>query len=67
MRRKRRQGQFGSSRQAQRRNGKPIAQKESRRWLESLSICQTLALAFPDTTIINVADREGDIYEMLAN
>jgi hypothetical protein len=58
--------QFGSSRRAQRRNGKPIAQKESRRWLESLSICQTLALACPHTTILNVADREGDIYEMLA-
>ena len=58
--------QFGSSRRAQRRNGRPIAQKESRRWLESLSICQTLALACPHTTILNVADREGDIYEMLA-
>jgi transposase-like protein/transposase Tn5 family protein len=58
--------QFGSSRQAQRRNRQPIAQKESRRWLESLSICQTLALACPNTTIINVADREGDSYELMA-
>ena len=58
--------QFGSSRQAQRRNRLPLAQKESQRWLDSLGVCQTLALSSPNTTIINVADREGDIYELMA-
>jgi hypothetical protein len=58
--------QFGSSRQGQRRNGQPIAQKESRRWLDSLSICQALDLVCPNTTIVNVADREGDIYDLMA-
>jgi hypothetical protein len=58
--------QFGSSRKAQRRNHQPMAEKESQRWLDSLSVCQTLALACPNTRIVNVADREADIYELLA-
>lgn len=57
---------FGSSRQAHRRNRQPIAEKESQRWLDSLSLCQTLASACPNTTMVNVADREADIYELLA-
>ena len=57
---------FGSSRQAQRRNRQPIAEKESQRWLDSLSACQKLAPACPNTLIVNVADREADIYELFA-
>ena len=57
---------FGSSRQAQKRNRQPLADKESQRWLDSLTACQTLAAACPNTRIINVADREADIYELFA-
>jgi hypothetical protein len=57
---------FGSSRDAQKRNRQPLAQKESHRWLESLMQCQQLSGQCPRTQIVNVADREGDIYELLA-
>lgn len=57
---------FGSSRRSQDRNTKAISAKESQRWLDSLSRCQQLAKLCPDTTIINIADREGDIYEVFA-
>jgi hypothetical protein len=56
--------QYGQSRQGHRRNQKPMAQKESQRWLDSLAVCQQAAQDCPGTTLVNVADREGDIYEL---
>lgn len=38
--------------------------KESLRWVESLQACQELALQCPQTLWVNVADREGDFYEL---
>jgi hypothetical protein len=57
---------FGSSRDAQVRNRKSMQEKESLRWLDSLRVCQGLAPACPQTMIVNIADREGDIYELFA-
>ena len=42
----------------------PIEQKESNRWLESYRKTQEIADEFPESTVINIADREGDIYEI---
>ncbi len=38
-----------------------IEMKESYRWLENYRIAQEIALRFTDTTIVSIADREGDI------
>jgi hypothetical protein len=46
------------------RSERPIEEKESFRWLESLRISNKIAEELPDTQIVNVADREGDIYEL---
>jgi hypothetical protein len=53
---------FGRS--SHQRNRMPRAQKESQKWMDSLSVCQTLAWQCPDTTLVNVADREGDLYDL---
>lgn len=53
--------QYGQNRK---RNQKAMEQKESQRWLDSLTVCQQVAEQCPDTLIVNVADREGDIYEL---
>ena len=50
---------------AKQRNSKSIKEKESYRWLKGYDAANTIALAAPDTTIVSVADREGDIYELL--
>jgi hypothetical protein len=55
---------FGSSRNAYQRNHKAVAEKESQRWLDSLRACQQAAPLCPRTTLVNVADREGDLYEL---
>lgn len=41
-----------------------IEAKESYRWLENYKIAQGIALKFPDTTVVSIADREGDIYQI---
>ena len=46
------------------RNRTPRAQKESQKWMESLSACQALAAQCANTTLVNVADREGDLYDL---
>jgi hypothetical protein len=51
---------------AQHRHHKSVAQKESQKWLDSLSACQQLAPQCSHTTLVNVADREGDLYELFA-
>ena len=43
---------------------RPIEEKESIRWLESFEIVDGLARECQDTLIVNVADRECDIYEL---
>jgi hypothetical protein len=53
---------FGRSSQA--RNRTPRDQKESQKWLDSLTACQTLAAKCPDTVLVNVGDREGDLYDL---
>jgi hypothetical protein len=58
--------QYGQSRRSKDRNHKPDAEKESQRWLDSLAGCQRIAARCPNTTIVNIADREGDIYELFA-
>ena len=51
---------------ARARHRKPVAEKESRKWIEGLAACQALAAHCPDTTLVSVADREGDLYELFA-
>jgi hypothetical protein len=55
---------FGRS--SQERNRTPRDQKESQKWIESFTACQALALQCPATTLVNVADREGDLYDLFA-
>jgi len=47
------------------RKERPIEQKESYRWLKGYEAANEIALKVPETTVISVADREGDIYEVL--
>jgi hypothetical protein len=51
---------------AARRRARPLAQKETHQWLDSLEACQQLAPQCPDTLLVNVADREADLYELFA-
>jgi len=55
---------FGRS--SHQRNRTPRAQKESQKWMDSYSACQSLAPHCPQTTLVNVADREGDLYDLFA-
>jgi hypothetical protein len=45
------------------RGKKPIEEKESYRWLESYELACQVQQQCPDTLILSVADREGDIHE----
>ena len=56
---------FGRSSHA--RNRTPQADKESQKWRTSFAACQALAAQCPDTTLVNVSDREGDLYELFAD
>jgi hypothetical protein len=51
---------------AKQRHSKPIAEKESHKWLDSLSACQQVAAQCPQTLLVNVTDREGDLYDLFA-
>jgi hypothetical protein len=53
---------FGRS--SNQRNRTPRTQKESQKWMDSLSACQALASRCVATTLVNVADREGDLYDL---
>ena len=44
------------------RNRLPVEEKESYRWLKSINATVRAALALPETTIVNLADREADSY-----
>lgn len=48
----------------QRQEELPIEEKESLRWLESYRMAQALAERLPETKLVSISDREGDIYEI---
>ncbi len=48
------------------RHKRKLAQKESFKWVESLQACQALAPECPQTRLVNVADREADLYDLFA-
>ena len=43
---------------------RPIEEKESYRWLEAYAEASLIAAMIPETRVINVADREGDMFEL---
>jgi len=47
-----------------RRKQEPIENKESYRWVESYRLAAQCATQTPQTRIVSVSDREGDIYEI---
>lgn len=51
---------------ARQRHRKPTAEKETQKWLDSLSACQAVAAQCPQTLVVNVMDREGDCYDVFA-
>jgi Transposase DNA-binding/Transposase Tn5 dimerisation domain len=46
------------------RERRKLADKESYKWIESLTACQAVAPRCPDTMLVNITDREGDLYEL---
>lgn len=42
----------------------PIEEKETMKWLNSYRMAQKLADKLPETLFVNIADREGDVYEL---
>lgn len=42
----------------------PIEGKESYRWLENYRLANEYAMALPNTMVVSMADREGDIYDI---
>jgi len=48
-----------------RRKQRPIQDKESHKWLESLEATARLQECLPQVRFVNVADREADIYDFL--
>ncbi|HHS2902590.1 IS4-like element ISLpn6 family transposase, partial [Legionella pneumophila] len=47
------------------RKGKSIEEKETYCWLKGYNAANKIALAVPDTMVVSISDREGDIYEVL--
>ena len=46
------------------RNAKSIDEKESGRWLDALRAAATAARRMPQTQMVVITDREGDLYEL---
>lgn len=46
-----------------RRNRQPVEDKESYRWLESITATVRAAVVLPETVLVNLGDREADSYE----
>lgn len=53
-------------RKRKQKQGKPIEQKESHRWLEGYRRACAVAASAPQTQVIALSDSEGDIYECFA-
>lgn len=53
--------EFGAKKQ---RHAKPIADKESSKWLDPLAAVAHAARHCPDSRLVTVCDREADIYEL---
>lgn len=53
--------QFGKK---QLRHRRPLDEKESRKWLDSLRVAQQLCAQMPQTQIVHVSDCESDLYEL---
>lgn len=49
-----------------RRHQLPIAEKESRKWLDSYRAVARTQQSCPATMLVNVGDREADLYELFA-
>jgi hypothetical protein len=47
-----------------RRKGRPIGEKESRKWLASLAVLPEVRPACPTTQLVSVGDREADVYDL---
>ena len=48
------------------RRHKGVDEKESRHWIDSYQDSCALQALMPDTLLVNLADREGDVYERFA-
>jgi hypothetical protein len=46
------------------RRQRPIEEKESYKWVRSYQACQAAQAQWPETLIVNIGDRESDIYEL---
>jgi hypothetical protein len=46
------------------RERRKLVHKESYKWIESLTACQALARLCPETMLVNITDREGDLYDL---
>lgn len=44
----------------------PIEEKESQRWIDSYRAVAQVQKRLPEATLVSVADREGDLYELFA-
>lgn len=42
----------------------PIEEKETIKWLNGYRVAQKLAEQLPDTQIVSISDRDGDVYEL---
>jgi hypothetical protein len=51
--------------QRARRKHRPIAEKESRKWLTSLEAVSEVHARCPQTRFVSVGDREADVYDLL--
>jgi hypothetical protein len=47
-----------------RRQERPIEDKESQKWLNSLEATAVFQADCPDTLMVRVSDREGDVYDV---
>jgi hypothetical protein len=50
---------------AHRDKKRPIEEKETYCWIKGYEAANKIALLAPNTIIVNIADREGDIYDLL--
>ena len=48
------------------RHQRKLADKERYKWVASLQACQKLAPLCPVTLLVNIADREDDLYDLFA-